>query len=152
MATSDNPHRPPPPPDPEAGLWRGQSVAKRFVSPEGWTVLVGRNAGDNDVLSLKLAAPGDFWFHVAAGSGSHVVVRNPDKLDRLPRATRRYAAALAAGHSKAKAGGRVAVHAARGADIGKPRGLPAGKVTLRRSDTLTVNPARTHDEALEASR
>jgi predicted ribosome quality control (RQC) complex YloA/Tae2 family protein len=115
-------------------------------------VLVGRSAADNDVLSLQLAAPGDFWFHVAAGSGSHVVVRNPDKLDRLPRTAQRYAAALAAGHSKARAGGRVAVHAALAADVSKPRGLPAGKVALRRSTTVTVPPARTHDEAVEAAK
>ena len=36
-------------------------------------------------------------FHVAAESGSHVVVRNPANLDRLPRETLRFAASLAAG-------------------------------------------------------
>jgi hypothetical protein len=75
----------PPPPDPENGLWQGRSVARRFVSPDGMTVLVGKTAEDNDVLSLKLASPRDFWFHVAAESGSHVIVRNPEGLDRLPK-------------------------------------------------------------------
>ncbi len=116
------------------------------------TVLVGRSAADNDILSLKLAAPRDFWFHVAGQSGSHVVVRNPDKLDRLPRSTQRYAAALAAGHSKAKRGGRVAVHAARCDDIAKPRGLPPGKVTLRRYQSVTVPPASTDEEARKAAK
>ena len=77
----------PPPPDPENGLWQGRSVARRFVSPDGFTVLVGRTAEDNDVLTLKLGSPRDFWLHVAAGSGSHVVVRNPEGLDRLPKET-----------------------------------------------------------------
>src|SRR5215470_12334553 len=123
---------PPAPPDPEAGSWRGRSVARRFVSPDGLTVLVGRTAADNDILTLKLGAPRDFWLHVAAESGSHVVVRNPDGLARLPRDTERFAAGLAAGYSKARRGGRVAVHVATCAEVSKPRGLPPGKVVLAR--------------------
>lgn len=109
------------------------------------TVLVGRSAGDNDILSLKLPSPRDFWFHVAGESGSHVVVRNPAGLDTLPRETRRFAAALAAGYSKARRGGRVAVHAARCADVGKRRGAPPGEVTLRRFTTLHATPRRLDD-------
>ncbi|MEO6191451.1 MAG: NFACT RNA binding domain-containing protein, partial [Thermoanaerobaculia bacterium] len=95
----------PPPPDPENGIWQGRSVARRFVSPDGMTVLVGRTAEDNDILSLRLGAPRDFWFHVAAESGSHVVVRNPEGLERAPKETEQFAASLAAGYSKARKGG-----------------------------------------------
>lgn len=133
---------PPGPTDPERGLWQGRSVARCFTSPDGWTVLVGRSAADNDILSIKLAAPRDFWFHVAGRSGSHVVVLNPDKADRLPRDTERFAAALAAGYSSAREGGRVPVHAARSEDVRKPRGLAPGKVTVRREKTLRVDPLR----------
>jgi len=133
---------PPGPTDPDRGLWQGRSVARRFTSPDGWTVLVGRTAADNDVLSIKLAAPRDFWFHVAGQPGSHVVVLNPDKEDRLPRETERFAAGLAAGYSSARKGGRVAVHAARCEDVTKPRGLAPGKVALRREKTLRVEPLR----------
>jgi predicted ribosome quality control (RQC) complex YloA/Tae2 family protein len=122
--------------DPDNGLFQGRSVARRFESPEGFVVLVGRGAEDNDVLSLHLGAPRDFWLHVAAESGSHVVVRNPDNLDRLPRETLRFAAALAARYSKARGGGRVAVHVARCADVHKPRGMAPGKVVLKRYRTL----------------
>lgn len=132
----------PPPPDPEAGLWRGRSVARRFVSPDGLTVLVGRSAADNDILSIKLASPRDFWFHIASGSGSHVVVRNPDGLDRLPRETRQLAASLAAGFSKARRGGQVAVHMTTCSEVRKPRGLAAGKVTLGRYKTVQAPPYR----------
>jgi predicted ribosome quality control (RQC) complex YloA/Tae2 family protein len=133
---------PPPPPDPENGLWQGRSIARRFVSPDGMTVLVGKTAEDNDILSMKLASPRDFWFHVAGDSGSHVVVRNPENLDRLPRETERFAAALAAGYSKARHGGRVSVHTCRCEDVSKPRGLPAGKVVLERFKNLMVEPRR----------
>lgn len=132
--------------DPDAGLWQGKSVARRAHSPDGMIVLVGRSARDNDLLSLRLASPRDFWFHAAGVSGSHVVVRNPQSLDRLPRETQRFAAALAAGHSKARRGGQVAVHMARVKDVKKPRGLAPGKVTLSRFKNVHVPPLRLEEE------
>lgn len=132
---------PPPLPDPENGRWQGRAVARRFESPDGFIVLVGKNASDNDILSLKLGRPQDFWLHIASGSGSHVVVLNPDKLERLPRATRQFAASLAARYSKARRGGRVAVHVTTCEEVSKPRGFPAGKVTLRRFETMQAAPA-----------
>jgi predicted ribosome quality control (RQC) complex YloA/Tae2 family protein len=134
------------PPDPEAGTWQGRPVARRFVSPDGMTVLVGRTAADNDVLTFKLGSPRDFWLHVAAESGSHVVVRNPDSLPRLPRETLRFAAGLAAGYSKGKKGGRVAVHVTTCGAVRKPRGFPPGKVLLERYETTHAAPSR-GDEA-----
>jgi predicted ribosome quality control (RQC) complex YloA/Tae2 family protein len=142
------PKRPNPPgtTDPDAGSWQGRSVARVAESPDGMIVLVGRTARDNDLLSVKLAAPGDFWFHVAGESGSHVVVRNPEKLEKLPRETKRFAAGLAAGYSKARRGGKVAVHMTRAGDVTKPRGLAAGKVHLRRFTTVHASPFRLDDE------
>ena len=136
------PHRDPRPSDPDAGIYAGRAIARRFISPDGLIVLVGKTAEDNDILSLKLGAPRDFWMHVAAGSGSHVVVRNPDGLTSLPRATAQFAAGLAAGYSKARRGGRVAVHVAQCADVSKPRGFEAGKVLLARYKTVHAAPLR----------
>ena len=130
-----------PPTRREEGLFRGRVVARRFESPDGFIVLVGKTAADNDDLSLRLARPADFWLHAASGAGSHVLVLNDRGLDRLPRATRDFAAALAARYSKSRAGGRVAVHLARCSDISKPRGAPAGRVALRRSETVFARPA-----------
>jgi len=140
------PSSPPPPSDADAGVWQGRSVARVAASPDGMIVLVGRTARDNDVLSIKLAAPRDFWFHVAGESGSHVVVRNPDNLDALPRETKRFAAALAAGYSKARRGGKVAVHMAKADDVTKARGLAPGKVHLRRYSTVNASPLRLDEE------
>jgi predicted ribosome quality control (RQC) complex YloA/Tae2 family protein len=133
---------PPPPSDPEEGIYHGRRIARRFVSPDGFTVLVGKSAEENDLLSIRLTEPLDFWFHLAGDSGSHVVVRNPDHLERLPKPTELFAAALAAGYSKARNAGRVAVHMARGADVGKRRGQPPGEVTLERWTTVMVKPQR----------
>lgn len=133
---------PPPPPDPDNGRYQGRSIARRFESPDGFIVLVGKNASDNDLLSLKLASPRDFWLHLAGDSGSHVVVRNPDGLDRLPRDTERYAAGLAAGYSKARKAGKVSVHLTTCDQVSKRRGAPAGEVMLGRYRSLQVEPLR----------
>ncbi|HPA81636.1 MAG TPA: hypothetical protein PLS95_12540 [Thermoanaerobaculales bacterium] len=52
------------------------------------------------------------------------------------------AAGLAAGYSRARRGGRLAVHMARCRDVGKRRGAPAGEVTLSRSETVRCDPLR----------
>ena len=36
----------------------------QYQLPGGWEVLVGRTDADNDYLSLKVAEPADWWFHV----------------------------------------------------------------------------------------
>ena len=74
-------------------------------------------------------------------AGSHVVVRNPDRLASLPGAVVEAAAQLAAYHSKAReARGKVDVHLCRAADVRKPKGFPPGRVELRRWDRVRVYP------------
>ena len=108
---------------------------------DGFEVLVGKGARQNDELTTKVAAPHDFWLHAAGYAGSHVVIRNPDRLSALPRAVIERAAALAAYHSKAReARGKVDVHFCRASDVSKPRNFPPGKVELRRWDTVKVYP------------
>lgn len=138
---------PPEPSDPTAGLYRGRTIARLFTSPDGFRILVGKSSEDNDLLSIRLAEPLDFWFHLAGDSGSHVVVLNPDRLERLPRETERLAAALAAGYSKARKAGQVAVHVAQARDVSKRRGQPPGEVTLARYRTINVKPLRAEDIA-----
>jgi predicted ribosome quality control (RQC) complex YloA/Tae2 family protein len=108
---------------------------------EGFQVLVGRGDEDNDRLSLEIADPHDLWLHVAGGTpGSHVVVRNPDKVP-VPRVVLERAAALAAWYSKARHAARVEIHYCRAGDVTKPRGAPAGLVALARYESLRVRPA-----------
>lgn len=111
----------------------------RTLEMEGFEILVGKGDADNDHLTFTVAEPTDFWFHVASTPGSHVVVRNPDRLSELPRRVLEAAAALAAWHSKARGSrGKVEVHACRVADISKPRGFARGEVLLRRWESVKV--------------
>lgn len=111
----------------------------RVHEVEGFTVLVGKSARDNDTLSLKLARPHDLWFHAAGAAGSHVVVRRPESGEDPPRSVIERAAQLAAWHSKARnARGKVPVHWCAAGEVSKVRGAPAGQVRLGRYDTLKV--------------
>ena len=109
---------------------------------DGFEILVGRSARDNDRLTVRIAGARDLWLHAGGHAGSHVVVRAVDgPTGEVPKHVVERAAELAAWHSKARgAGGKVSVHLCRAGDVGKPRGAPAGQVRLRRYDTLRVYP------------
>jgi predicted ribosome quality control (RQC) complex YloA/Tae2 family protein len=114
----------------------------RTVFMEGFEVLIGRGAEDNDYLSLQVAEPHDVWMHVAGGTpGSHVVIRNPERSE-VPRTVIEAAAAAAAWYSKARGSPRVEVHYCRAGDVKKPRGAPAGLVEISKYKSVKVRPAQ----------
>jgi predicted ribosome quality control (RQC) complex YloA/Tae2 family protein len=115
----------------------------RTIEHEGFTILVGKGDAENDRLTFGVAEPHDLWLHVAGPAGSHVVVKNPDRLPEadVPRAVVERAAELAAWHSKARgAKGKVEVHLCRVADVSKPRGFAPGEVQLRSWRAVNVYP------------
>lgn len=111
-----------------------------YLSSDGMEILVGKSARDNDRLTFKVADQNDFWLHVAPTSGSHVIVRNPENLDKLPKDTLKEAAALSAYFSKSRNAGKVSVHYTRRKFVKKARGAPAGQVQLQRFDSIKVSP------------
>jgi predicted ribosome quality control (RQC) complex YloA/Tae2 family protein len=118
-----------------------------MVTVDGFEVLIGKGDAQNDALTFGVAEPHDVWMHVAGPPGSHVIVRNPDRLPELPRAVLQRAAELAAWHSKARgARGKVEVHVCRVADVSKPRGFDAGQVLLRRWEAIKVYPRAAGEE------
>ncbi|MCB1050167.1 MAG: DUF814 domain-containing protein [Acidobacteria bacterium] len=116
-----------------------------FQLADGWEILVGKTAQDNDRLSIRIAKPFDFWFHVSGMQGSHVVARHPDRPSQIGREAKLIAAGLAAYFSKAKNAGKVAVHMATGADVSKPRGYPPGKVILKKFTVVQTRPLAPED-------
>ncbi|MDC0682361.1 MULTISPECIES: NFACT RNA binding domain-containing protein [Sorangium] len=112
----------------------------RTLTIDGFEVLVGRGDDDNDALTFEIAEPHDLWLHVAGGTpGSHVIVRNPERVE-VPREVVERAAAAAAWYSKARSAAKVEVHVCRAADVSKPRGAPAGLVQLARWKSVRVRP------------
>jgi len=117
----------------------------RTLDIDGWEVLVGRSAEDNDHLTFRVAKGRDLWLHVAGGMpGSHVVIRNPDG-DDVPREVVEKAAQLAAWYSKARNARRVEVHCCRAADVSKERGMAAGKVLIKNFRKVKVEPTPRDD-------
>lgn len=116
-----------------------RSEGYRTYEKDGYTILVGLGARDNDRLSLQVAERHDLWLHAAGYAGSHVVIRRTGMDDEVPRPVIDTAAQLAAWHSKAReAGGKVDVHLCLAGDVSKRRGAPAGEVQLRRYERLRV--------------
>lgn len=48
---------------------------RHYISSDGTVILCGRNNIQNDLLTMKTAAPEDLWFHVQKMPGTHVILR-----------------------------------------------------------------------------
>jgi predicted ribosome quality control (RQC) complex YloA/Tae2 family protein len=110
-----------------------------YALPGDWKVLAGKTDVDNDFLSLKMAKPNDYWFHVRGMPGSHVILREKPNEDP-DRETLKRAAAVAAFHSKARNGGIVAVSCTRARYVTKPKGAKPGSVRIRKESVFKVRP------------
>lgn len=114
----------------------------RFVSDEGFPILVGRNNKQNDQLTLKQSEKTDIWFHVHNMPGSHVIVCAGGQ--SVPDATLEAAAVLAAYHSKGAASAQVPVDYCPVKLVKKPVGAKPGMVIFSGNQTAYVTP----DEAV----
>lgn len=111
----------------------------RYALPDGFEALAGKTNVDNDRLSLRVAAANDYWFHVHGMPGSHVILRGPEGVEPGNDLLKQ-AAAIAAYHSKARTAGVVPVSCTQAKNVSKPRGAPAGTVTIKREKTIKVRP------------
>jgi predicted ribosome quality control (RQC) complex YloA/Tae2 family protein len=112
----------------------------RSIVEEGMEILVGRNSRENDELTFDVASPDDFWMHVADYSGSHVVVRNPEKTRSIPEKVLLKAAQIAAYFSQARNSPKVEVHYTQRKHVSKPRRAKSGLVKLSEFKSIRVEP------------
>lgn len=131
---------PPLMPDPKPPQRDRRLRVIEYALPRHWKVLVGRTDADNDYLSLKVAQPDDWWFHVRGVPGSHAVLKGPAGAEP-DRDTLKRAAAIAAYHSKARSAGSVSVSCTRARYVTKPRNAKPGTVQIRKEVVLKVRPA-----------
>jgi predicted ribosome quality control (RQC) complex YloA/Tae2 family protein len=112
----------------------------RYLTDDGFTVLAGRSARQNEALSLKTARPDDIWLHARGLPGSHVILRVPPEEGReIPETSLLQAAALAAHLSTARGGGKVAVDYTRARHLRRPKGVPPGLVLYDPHETVLVD-------------
>jgi predicted ribosome quality control (RQC) complex YloA/Tae2 family protein len=112
---------------------------RRYLSTDGYEILVGRAARDNDNLTFRVAQPNDLWMHTGDYPGSHVVVRNPTRKE-IPQRTVIEAAQLAGRFSQASEDSKVVVHYTERKFLSKPKGAAPGLVRLSRFRSITVEP------------
>lgn len=110
-----------------------------YMLPGGHRVMAGKTDVDNDRLSLKVAGPNDWWFHVRGMPGSHVILV-PVQGAAPDRRTLDAAASIAAYHSKARNGGVVSVSGTLARHVTKPRGAKPGTVQIRKERVFKVRP------------
>ena len=116
-----------------------------YTLSDDWTVLAGKTDADNDYLSLKMAKPNDYWFHVRGMPGSHVVLRGKKGVEP-GKSVLKEAAAIAAYHSKAKSGGVTPVSYTQAKHVTKPGGAKPGTVNIRKESVLKVRPGIPKDQ------
>lgn len=116
-----------------------KQIGRKFISTDGFEIVVGRNDRDNDQLTFRVARPQDVWLHAADYPGSHVIIRNPDR-QAVPHRTIIEAAELAAFYSTAKRESKVGVHYTQRKFISKPPRSKPGLVRLSSFKTLMVEP------------
>ncbi|MFZ0750279.1 MAG: NFACT RNA binding domain-containing protein, partial [Pyrinomonadaceae bacterium] len=121
--------------------------ARRYLSSDGYEILVGRAARDNDNLTFKIAKPNDLWLHAADYPGSHVIVRNPTRKE-IPHRTLIEAAQLAAYFSQTSKDAKVDVHYTERKFLSKPKGSAAGLVRMSRFKNIVVKPAEAVERVL----
>jgi len=133
------------PRSPKTPTHRGTAASKsipgvrRYLSTDGYEILVGRTARDNDTLTFRLANPNDLWMHAGDYPGSHVVIRNPTRKE-IPHRTIIEAAQLAGRFSQASEDAKVVIHYTERKFLSKPKGGAPGLVRLSRFRSITVEP------------
>lgn len=131
--------------------WTEQHIPKREAqfrnepfmrrqSPQGFSILIGRNAKGNDHLTFKVAKSQDMWLHVQGYTGSHVIIQANKQ--EIPFETILFAAQLAAGYSKASQSDNVPVDYTLKKNVWRMRGMPAGAVHFSQQKTVWVTPSR----------
>jgi predicted ribosome quality control (RQC) complex YloA/Tae2 family protein len=110
----------------------------KATSRDGFTLLYGRSARQNDALTFGLARPDDLWLHARGVPGSHVVIRATGR--PIPESTVAEAARLAARHSKARADSAVDVIVTEKRHVRRIPGAPPGLVTVSNERVLRVRP------------
>ena len=106
----------------------------RFLTEDGFEVLVGRNNAQNDELTTKIARRTDWWLHTQKVHGSHVILRcegrEPTEL------ALRQAAVLAVYYSQGREAGKLPVDYTMVRNVRKPSGAMPGKVIYTEYRTL----------------
>ena len=120
---------------------RQESKFREFDLGDGYYLYVGKNASNNDELTVKFAKPNDIWMHARGSAGSHTVLKSPNpKEAKPPKPILKLAAQITAYYSKQKNAKYVPVAYTQKKNVHKPRGANPGAVVMSREEVIMVEP------------
>ncbi len=122
---------------------RGSSEAsfRKFITPEGLALLIGRNNSQNEQLTFTQASDYDLWFHAQEIPGSHVLLRLSAG-DAPSDETLQLAASFAAYYSRAQQSEQVPVVYTEPKNVYKPKGALPGMVIYKHERILWGQPQK----------
>ena len=103
------------------------------------TLLIGKNAANNDLLTFSYARPNDIWLHARGASGSHCVLKGAT-LHHLNDILK--AAEIAAWYSAAKHSELVPVIYTLKKYVRHSKQHAAGQVVVEREEVVLVRPSK----------
>ncbi len=116
-----------------------QQLFRRFEI-DGFEVLIGKSAKNNDLLTQKYSFKEDLWLHARDVAGSHVLIKYKAG-KKFPKQVVEKAAQLAAYYSKRKTDSLCPVIVTPKKYVRKPKGAQDGQVLVDREEVLLVRPA-----------
>ena len=114
-----------------------KSMPMKFISSDGYEILVGRNNKQNDEVTIRMSYSTDIWLHTKNIPGSHTLIRTNGS-GEVPDSTILEAAQLAAYYSKAKNSAQVPVDYTQIKNVKKPNGAKPGFVIYEKNNTVYV--------------
>lgn len=109
-----------------------------FISSDGFSIFVGRNNRQNELLTMKTSKKEDFWLHVKGIPGSHVIIRTEGR--SITDKTLEEAAVIAAWYSKVRNSSNVEVDYTQRKYVWKPKNSKPGFVQYSNQSTVVVTP------------
>ncbi len=106
---------------------------------EGWQVMVGKNARNNDLLTQKFSFKEDLWLHAKDVTGSHVLIKYKSG-KKFPKYVIEKAAQLAAYYSQRKTDSLCPVIVTPKKFVRKPKGAAPGAVFIDKEEVILVQP------------
>ncbi|OGX87076.1 NFACT RNA binding domain-containing protein [Hymenobacter glacialis] len=117
----------------------GTELPFKVFEDRGFTILVGRNAANNDLLTQKYAHKDDLWLHAKDVTGSHVVIRHKAG-QPVPEPVVEHAAQLAGWYSRRQHDSLCPVTVTPKKFVRKPKGALPGQVVVERERVVLVKP------------
>lgn len=117
----------------------GGGVPLQKRSGDGFTILIGKNSRQNEVVTFQLATANDLWLHARGVPGAHVIIKGGGR--DVPRTTIEHAASLAAYYSQARGSTSVPVDYTAQRYVRHMKGGGPGMVIYERERTVYAEPA-----------